>query len=349
LRTISDDPADVIPHAKMVLIVVPAFAHAIWLRKIRPQVSDETIIGCLPTRGGFEFEAAQLVPKDRSGRRRIFGLQTLPWSTRVVSPGARVNIGAVKAEVVLAALPAIEGVHMAATLSAMLGTRFVATDGFLSLTLGNPGQFIHPGLMYGHFHDWDGEEYDENGIPMFYAHATEEMGEVVARLSAEAITVAQAIEAQSAGALSVQEVIPVHEWLKSSYAHVTGDMSTVARCFRTGPIQARKSPMVEVRPGTYAPNFDYRYLTEDVPYGLCITRAFAEIANVETPTIDDVINWAQSAMKKVYLDGGTLAGADVADLPVPQRYGISSVRDLVEWYSTETSAGSPANAQSKPS
>jgi hypothetical protein len=107
--------------------------------------------------------------------------------------------------------------------------------------------------------------------------------------------------------------------------------------------------MVEVRPGTYAPNFDYRYLTEDVPYGLCITRAFAEIANVGTPTIDEVINWAQSAMKKVYLDGGTLAGADVGDLPVPQRYGISSVRDLVEWYSSETSAGSPATARSKPS
>jgi predicted dinucleotide-binding enzyme len=349
LRMISADPAEVIPHADMVLIVVPAFVHALVLGRIGPHVGDTTIIGCLPTRGGFEFEAAQLVPRDGSGRRRIFGLQTLPWSTRVVTPGAVVNIGAVKAEVVLAALPASEGEDIAAALSEILGTRIVPTEGFLSLTLGNPGQFIHPGLMYGHFRSWQGEEYDEDGIPMFYAHATDEMGDAVARLSAEAIAVARAIEAQSAGALSVREVAPVHDWLRASYSHVTADSSTVATCFRTGPIQARKAPVIESRPGRYVPNFDYRYLLEDVPYGLCITRAFAELAQVETPTIDDVIRWAQSAMEKVYLDGGKLAGPDAADLPVPQRYGISTVRELVDWYGSEASAASPTTAQSKPS
>jgi hypothetical protein len=349
LRTISADPAQVIPNADVVMIVVPAFVHALVLRRISPYVSDTTAIGCLPTRGGFEFEAAQLVPSDAGTRRRIFGLQTLPWSTRVVTPGNVVNIGAAKAEVVLAALPASEGAGMAAQLSEILGTHVVATEGFLNLTLGNPGQFIHPGLMYGHFRLWRGEEYEQDGIPMLYADATDEIGKLVEGLSDDAIAVARAIEVGSSNALKLHEVVPVHEWLRSSYAHVTGDLSTVATCFRTGPIQARKAPMVEVRPGRFVPNFGYRYLSEDVPFGLVITRALADIVNVKTPTIDEVVRWAQSAMQKAYLVGGRLEGPDARDLPMPQHHGVSALSDLIAWYSDDPSEAPRSRAHSGPS
>jgi NAD/NADP octopine/nopaline dehydrogenase, alpha-helical domain len=340
LRTISADPAEVIPDADMVLIVVPAFVHAAVLDRVGPHVSDETPIGCLPTRGGYEFQATQLTPKAGGRRRGIFGLQTLPWSTRVVTPGEVVNIGAVKAEVVLAALPADDGAEIAARLSSILGIRVVATEDFLSLTLGNPGQFIHPGLMHGHYRFWSGEEFEEDRIPMFYAEATDEMGEVVERLSRDAIAVAREIEGQSGNTLSLK-VTSVHEWQKSTYAHVTDDLSSVATCFRTGPIQARKAPVTEVRPGRYVPDFNYRYLTEDVPFGLVATRAIAELADVATPTIDEVISWAQSAMQKSYLVNGKLAGPDASDLPIPQNHGVSSLPDLLDWYSGDDSPSKP--------
>ena len=336
VRTISRDPAEVIPDADMVLIAVPAFAHALVLQRIRPHIGDGAILGCLPTRGGFEFEAAELVPRGGT-RRKILGLQTLPWSTRVVTPGEHVNIGAVKAEVLLASLPAADGPSMAARLGSMLGTRIAAVGGFLSLTLGNTGQVIHPGLMYGHFRSWRGEEYDRESIPKFYADVTDDIGEMVEGLSDDAVAVARSLEDQSGGALNLEGVLPIHAWLRSSYAHVTEDTSTVASCFRTGPIQARLAPMTEVRPGTFVPNFDYRYLTEDVPFGLVVTRALAQLANVKTPAIDEVISWAQSAMKKEYLVAGTLDGPDVQHLPIPQAHGISTVSELVQWYGAEAS------------
>jgi hypothetical protein len=346
LRTISADPAQVIPNADIVMIVVPAFVHAMVLRRIAPHVSETATVGCLPTRGGFEFEAARLIPSGTC--QGIFGLQTLPWSTRVVTPGRVVNIGAAKAEVVLAALPADNAAGIAARLAEIIGTQVVPAEGFLNLTLGNPGQFIHPGLMYGHFRSWRGEEYDQDSIPMFYADATDEIGEVVEGLSDDAIAVARAIEMGSGNAVNLQEVIPVHEWLRSSYGHVTGDTNTVATCFRTGPIRARKAPMNEVRPGRFAPNFGYRYMSEDVPYGLVITRALAEIVNVRTPTIDEVVRWAQSVMQKVYLVGEELEGRDVGDLPIPQHHGVSALSDLIEWYRNKTSEASDSRAFSRP-
>lgn len=335
LRTISADPSEVIPGADLVLIVVPAFAHATVLKRIAPHVSDKTTIGCLPTRGGFEFEASRLGPGNNRRRRTIFGLQTLPWSARVVTMGEVVNFGAEKSRVVLAALPATAAGNLAQKLSKMLGLQIVSTDSFLNLTLGNPGQFIHPGLMFGHFRSWDGEEYDEERIPMFYAHATDEMGEVVERLSLEAVTVARAIEEQSDSALKLGDVVPVHDWLRSTYSHVTGDPTTVATCFRTGPLQIRKAPVVESRPGRFVPSFDYRYLTEDVPYGLVITRGFAELAGVPTPTIDEVILWAQPKLKKAYLVGERLEGEDAQDLPLPQNHGVGTIPALVDWYGDE--------------
>jgi len=332
LRTISADPAEVIPNADFVLLAVPAFAHTAVLGRIGMHVGDRTYVGCLPTRGGFEFEAARYLPRRGRGHRWIFGLQTLPWSTRVVKPGEVVNIGAAKAEATVASLPAKSGPEFARELSQILGTRIVPTDSFLSLTLGNPGQFIHPGLMYGHFRSWRGERYDKAAIPMLYAAATDEMGEIVERLSSEAIAVTDALRARSAGVLSIDHVQPVHAWLRSAYAEVTADVRTVATCFRTGPIQARRAPMIEETPGSFVPNFQYRYLTEDVPYGLIVTRAFADIVGVRTPTIDEVISWAQGVLNKVYLTGDRLEGPDMSDLPVPQNHGIYSLDALIRRY-----------------
>jgi predicted dinucleotide-binding enzyme len=347
VRTISADPAEVIPNTDVVIIVVPAFAHAAVLRRIKPYVSEGTVISCMPTRGGFEFEATQLGVVRAGVRSTVFGLQTLPWSTRVTTLGRGVHIGAVKAEVVLAALPSSHAPTIAARISEILGTHVVTTGSFLGLTIGNPGQVIHPGLMYAHFRSWRGEEYNEDRVPRLYAEASDEMGVLVERLSDDVIATARALEAQSGGAFELEAaVLPIHEWLRTAYSHVTEDTSTVATCFRTGPIQARRAPMVEIRPGTFVPDFQYRYLSEDVPFGLVATRALAEIAAVETPTIDEVIMWAQSVLQKSYLVRDGSRGPDTKDVPIPQNYGVSTMADLIDWYTERDSSDLPASADS---
>jgi hypothetical protein len=332
IRTISSDPAEVIPEAGLVLIVVPAFAHGAVLRRIALHLTGGTAVGCLPTRGGFEFDALAVAGEAAT----IFGLQTLPWSTRVTSYGETAHVGAIKQQVRLAALPGSRAPALAAQLEAILGTSVIAAGSFLGLTLANPGQCIHPGLIYGHFRDWNGEEYAEDEIPFLYAQASEEVGAVVEGLSDDTIAVAEAIEAQSDGRFALREMVTsVHEWLRTVYGHVTADMSTVGSCFRTGPIQARKAPMLEVAPGRYRPNFQYRYLSEDVPYGLVATRALAQLAKVRTPMIDEVLTWSQSALEKVYLVGDELVGADAAELPLPQNHGIGTLSELIDWYAAE--------------
>ena len=291
--------------------------------RANPAVSDADVaVGCLPARGGFEFEASESAARGRrTSRPSFFGLQTFPWSARVKTPGRQVHFGAAKTDVFLAASGGDE-MRIASELTQLLGVHIAPTAGFLALTLGNPGQFIHPGLMYGHFRSWQGTPYDADAIPRFYADATDDMGDVVEQLSQEAIAVATAFEDASDFTLDASGVTGVHDWLRSAYAHVTATSTTVGSCFRTGPIQARLAPMQEVAPGRFVPNFTYRYLSEDVPFGLVVTKALGSIAGVPTPTIDEVIVWAQTVTQREYLRSGELGGADVRHLPIPQNYGF---------------------------
>jgi hypothetical protein len=82
------------------------------------------------------------------------------------------------------------------------------------------------------------------------------------------------------------------------------------------------------------PNFNYRYLTEDVPYGLAVVRAIAELAGVQTPAIDAVLRWTADKTGKEYFRDDKLAGSDARELPIPQNHAIDSLTKLVDWYAS---------------
>jgi hypothetical protein len=340
VTAISSEANEIIPGADLVLIVVPAFEHARVLRRIAPYLEPDALVGALPARGGFEFEAAHL----RSGRA-IFGLQTLPWSTRVKQPGELVHFTAVKRTVLMAAMPANRAPEIAGLLTSVLGTNIAQTGNFLNMTLGNPGQIIHPGVMYGLFGKWSGETYPSGRVPYFYRDTTDESGAVIDELSADVLAVAAKIAEDSAGALDLRGVLSILDWWRLSYPVQTGDSSSIASCFRTGPSSAL-APMLEVEPGKYTPNFGYRYLTEDVPYGLVITKAIAQLARIGTPAIDTVLKWAQRKLRASYIVRGEFNASAAAGLPIPQNYGIASVQKLVEFYApVRTTAGAIDAAQ----
>lgn len=333
VKVISGDAADVIPGADIIILAVPAFLHAVVLHRIAPYVKQDALVGAFPARGGFEFEAPAILDRAQPRARRVvFALQTLPWSTRVQQPGKVVNFGAIKSTVLMAALPAHRAVPIAAMLTNLLGTEVVPTSSFLNMTLGNPGQVIHPGLMYGLFNGWSGERYSEEQVPYFYRDTTDDTGKFVELLSQDVCAAAQKIQNASAGALDLSGVLSIHDWLRCTYPAVTRDTSSVASCFRTGPLQARKAPVTEVAPGQFEPNFAYRYLTEDVPYGLVITKAIAQVADIGTPAIDTVLRWAQDRLHTRFLNGAALDSQGVASLPVPQNSGVRTLSELIRWY-----------------
>ena len=86
---------------------------------------------------------------------------------------------------------------------------------------------------------------------------------------------------------------------------------------------------LETEDGKFVPDFTHRFLTEDVPFGLVVLRGIAEIAGVPTPKLDTVLCWSQQKLGKEYLVGSRLIGKDIDATRCPQRYGYSTMEDVL--------------------
>jgi hypothetical protein len=306
------------------LLGLPAFAHELTLREIAAHLDDNTSVGAFPARGGFDWCAVDVLgstgaeePTINRKPPAVFGLQTLPWACRLTRYGEEVEILGTKSTVDVAAQPADLASEVGRLLSAPLGLQLEPIAGFLGLTLANTGQLIHPGIMYGLFHDWDGRPHDE--APFFYQNVGIEIADVLQQLSTEVQEIRAELE-RSYPDLDLSAVRPLDEWARRAYAADIADPSTLQSCFATNSSYAGlRAPMRSTAAGL-VPDFKGRYLAEDVPFGLVVTRGIAELAGVATPMIDEVIVWAQERLGKEYLADGKLRGRDVPDTRAPQRY-----------------------------
>jgi len=322
---VSADAAEVIPGARLILLALPALAHHTVLRDIAPFAVRGAWVGAMPARGGFLWDAAATL----GARRRdlvLFGLQTLPWACRIREYGREVEVLGTKAAVDMATWPADDRHPVSAILTRILGVRVTPVASFLGLTLADVGQLIHPGVMYGLFHDWDGQPYAE--APLFYQGIDDETAGLLQRLSDEVQGVRRAVE-KSAPWVDLSAVRPLREWLQRSYGGSITDASSLRTCFVTNRSYAGLRAPMRAVDGGLGPDFGARYLAEDVPFGLVVTRGIAEVAGVRTPAMDRVITWAQERLGKEFLVEGTLRGQDIDATRAPQRYGYGTVEDLL--------------------
>jgi hypothetical protein len=323
---VTADPAAAAADADLVLLALPAFAHEPVLRALAPHLPATAQICALPARGGFEWMARLALPGHRGA---LLGLQTLPWACRIRAWGQSAEVLGIKTAVDLAAWPPAQTVEAAQQMASLLQVPMQPVSSFLALTLANTGQLIHPGIMAGLFHDWDGQPFGEDQAPLFYGGVDDATAALLQALSDEVQAVCRALE-QALPQLDLSNVLSLDVWLQRAYAGQIDDASTLRSSFTTNrAYTGLRAPLRLVEENAYVPWFEARYLSEDVPYGLLVTRGIAELAGVATPSIDRVILWAQARLGKEYLAGGRVAGRDVAESRAPQRFGISSVLELV--------------------
>ena len=319
---VSCDPAVVIPGSDMVILVLPAFAHKSVLTAMQPHLQAGVVIGAMPARSGFEFVSGTI----HNGT--VFGVQTLPWACRIIEYGKKVEILGTKNKIAAAAVPAAKTGEVCCSLQEILGVEVQAVDNMLAISLGNVGQIIHPGIMYGLFRHWNELPFPETEIPLFYQGVTAEIAQILEAISTEILAIKYALE--RAGAVGLEGVLSLQDWLLESYQGSVEDTSTLQRCFNTNKsYRGLKAPVKKVTAIGYVPDFRNRYLTEDIPFGLIVTKAIAQLSATPTPVIDEVLMMTSKWMGKEYLVNGVLKGKDLSETPIPQNYGITQLADLI--------------------
>lgn len=320
---------DVCKEADLILLPLPAFAHEPTLLQIAPFLKEEVIIGAIPARSGFEYAALKILKDNKKEKVNIFGMQTLPWACRIKEYASKVDILGKKESVGMAVFPHKITSELASFLTRLLDLKIEPLPNMLTLSLANVGQIIHPGIMYSLFKGKEELKYRKEKIPLFYQGVTKEISETLKVMSDEVLVLTKEIK-NIDKSINLNHVLGLKDWLIYSYKDSIADKSTLQSCFVTNSAyKGLRAPMKKNNNDYFLPDFQARYLTEDVPYGLVVTKAIAQLAKVDMPVIDEVILTVSKWIGKEYIKRGYLEGRDIKDTRIPQNYGIDNLENIM--------------------
>lgn len=243
LQVVSSSIAEVIDGAQLIMVVVPASAHADIARLCAPCVQDGQMIVLNPGRTGGALEFRRLLSQSGCAAQVIVAeAATLLFASRATGP-AEARIFRRKNTVPLAALPAYRTAEVLDVLEEIY-PQFVAAPNVLHTSLNNMGAVFHPVLTLlnaGWIERTQGDfQFYVDGV----TRNTARMLEVVDR---ERVTVAAALGIRAQTAL---------EWLATAYSATGEDLYEAIH----------DNPGYR---GISAPrSLRHRYIFEDVPYSL---------------------------------------------------------------------------------
>lgn len=330
--SVTNDPAQAARDCDMLIFAVPAFTHAGYLHLLKPYLPDYCVIVGLPGQNGFEWEVRAALGT-RLSHCLLINFDSFPWVCRLDAFAKEVTITGIKRELV----GAMQGDPASSRLQDPLGLlqrligsqpRIEVSGHMLAITLIALNSYSHPPIMYGRWHDWDGTPLSKPAH--FYREVDMRTGELLAACSAEVVACAQRImELQPE--VDLHRVIPMYEWDMARYGDVITDASNQMTVLTTNPVYKDIChPMLETEDGCYVPDFQHRFLSEDVPYGLAVIRGVTEIIGLPTPNIDKVLRWSQEKLGRSYLYNHRMCGKDLDRTRCPQNFGIKSLGELLD-------------------
>ena len=194
---VSKIPEEVVPGCDVILFAVPAFAHEQYLNALRPHIKPGTIVVGIPGQAGFEF-AVRGIWGDLAKQCTIMNFITLPWNCRLVDFGKKVLMMSVKEALpgcIQLSTPPPANDPVAVTQSVLGARPVLEPKGHsLGISLSPSNPILHPTIMYGTWHNWDGKPLDKK--PLFYNDLSEESAALLSGCSDEVCATAKALMEQ---------------------------------------------------------------------------------------------------------------------------------------------------------
>lgn len=312
LEQISSDPSQVITKADYILLCLPGFLISDTLTRIKPFLKKGAVVGSMVSSNGFFWMAKEVLSSDNP----YFGLQRVPFIARTIDYGYAVELKGYKTLLKVAVSPTGNKDQIVADLTSFFDTPIALLSSFWPAALTNSNPILHTARLFSLFRDHEeGMVYSEE--PLFYESWDDTSSDVLIACDHEFQQIISQLP------FDKQEIPPLLTYYESF------DASTLTNKIRS--ITAFKNIRLNMNKTNagFVPDWNNRYFSEDIPYGLLIIKAIALLVNVPTPQIDEVIFWAQKNMKKEYLIDEKSFGKDIKETGIPQNF-ITSSDNIVE-------------------
>ncbi|WP_289053501.1 NAD/NADP octopine/nopaline dehydrogenase family protein [Carboxylicivirga marina] len=315
LDKISNNPQDVIPHADLILVALPCFAREKLLIDIAPYISENSIIGCLPGNGNFELLAKQYLPT-KSKNIGIFGSLRIPFICRIEAYGQKVQFHKKKEIQLIASSQHIYQI-LKVFFAEQLNILITPLNNFLELVLSNSNPILHPARLYDLFSN---PKYSYNRNIPFYEEWTKHASEVLIKMDLELFSLINAIPTSLTG---IKSLLVHYE------SHNADSLTNKIRSIKA--FKGILSPMVQ-NGERWTADYQSRYFTEDIPYGLLLIKSLMEIYQIKSPWIDKIIFLTQSFLNLELITEDGKLGKDATRFPTFQKYGISTSRQVEDLF-----------------
>ena len=293
--TISDDPSVTVKGVHIVLLCLPGFAIAPVLESIKPYLDSSTLVGSVVSSTGFFMMAQKILPSTV----QLFGFQRVPFIARINEYGKSACLLGYKPSLSYATFNAKNHLELDKTLSELFDVPVHWLDSYLKVTLTNSNPLLHPCRLFGLFGQGT-EKYDKPAL--FYEEWDNFSSQILIDCDREFGVLLDKI------GISRKDIPSILDYYESHDAQSLTDKIRSIEAFK-----GLKAPMKELDKNCFVPDWENRYFTEDIPFGLLIIKAFAAKNSIDTPSIDSVLEWAQSKMGKEYMVNKKLIGKDISE------------------------------------
>jgi hypothetical protein len=250
---------------------VPSFLRKKKLELISQYVSNGTLIGSFPGTGGFDLLTNTYITNKKID---IFSSQRVPFIARIMNRGMSVKVS-LKETMEIAVLKNKFAVKN--LMENLFNMNVNVLNDFLEVNLSNSNPILHSARLYSLFYKYSSEAGYSKEI-YFYREWNDFASEILLDADDEFMCIVKKLNLTNVKSLKeYYEVNTIEEMTKKI---------TSIEAFKD-----IKTPMIKIK-GAYYPDFNSRYFTEDILYGLKFIRDYAQKLDIKIVTIDSIFNWA---------------------------------------------------------
>lgn len=331
LDIVSNDPTTVLTNSDFIILCMPVSQYKIALNRIAPFIDNKkkVYLGTIYGQGGFNWMVDEIKEKYSLNRIVTFAIGLIPWICRIKKYGEIGITYGPKAKNIAAVYPLEEFDEIEDTFFNDICCRwfhkgeFYQSKNFISLILSVDNQIIHPSRMYGLYLENPGNWDTKEDVPFFYKDFDDISAEILKKVDDDYSKIREKIKKDNPST-DFKYMLDYLSLERFSYDSCNENIKTSFTSSKT--LRLIETPVVKNRDNKWELNKNHRFFMDDIFYGLCIAKGFAENFSLKVPMIDEILEWAQKILEISLIKSGnlrkdcTLKGIEVG---TPEKYKIS--------------------------
>lgn len=330
LNIISDDPAEALKDSDYIILCMPVSQYKIALNKIAPFIdkNKKVYVGTIFGQGGFNWMVDAIKEKYALNKVVTFAYCLIPWICQTKTYGETGILYGTKSKNIVAVSPLSEYENLKNTLFADMSdqkTEIYLSENFISLTLSITNQIIHPSRLYGLYLKNPDMWKNKEDVPYFYRDFDDVSAKIFQKLDADYSKVRQAIKSENPQT-KFPYLLDYIALEKFYFDSSNEDIKTLFSGSKT--LGLIKTPVEKNEDNRWEFIKDHRFFTDDIFYGICIAKYFAEQFSVDVPMIDEILEWAQNLLNVSIIESGKLNKACIlngVEMGTPEKYKGSDI------------------------